>query len=91
MRRRHTLGDPPAEPQAPVDGKATSIASGATVRGADMHASNIVRMRVKRGFVEDYLTLHRERRLEDMPGMVALNLVPTGERNLVRCRGSRPA
>ena len=46
-----------------------------------MSAFNIVRMRVKPGAVDDYLELHRSRTLSDMPGMVALNIVRTGDRD----------
>jgi hypothetical protein len=46
-----------------------------------MTAFNIVRMRVKPGAIEDFLAVHRERLLSDMPGMTALNVVKTGERD----------
>jgi len=46
-----------------------------------MSAFNIVRMRVKPGAVDDYLEVHRSRSLSDLPGMVALNVVKTGDRD----------
>jgi hypothetical protein len=46
-----------------------------------MSAFNIVRMRVKPGFVDDYLAFHRERQVGEMPGMKALHVVQTGERD----------
>ena len=46
-----------------------------------MTAYNVVRMRVKPGAVDEYLAFHRDRRLEEMPGMTALNVVQTGERD----------
>jgi hypothetical protein len=46
-----------------------------------MSAFNLVRMRVKPGAVEAYLDIHRGRTLSDLPGMVALNVVQTGERD----------
>lgn len=46
-----------------------------------MSAFNIVRMRVKPGAVDDYLAIHRGRSLTDLPGMVALNVVQTGDRD----------
>jgi hypothetical protein len=46
-----------------------------------MTAFNIVRMRVKPGAEADYLAFHRSRALSDLPGMVALNVVKTGERD----------
>ena len=46
-----------------------------------MTAFNIVRMRVKPGYEQQYLSVHRERSLEEMPGMRSLNVVQTGERD----------
>ena len=46
-----------------------------------MSAFNVVRMRVKPGCVDDYLQFHRERSLAEMPGMKALRVVQTGERD----------
>jgi hypothetical protein len=46
-----------------------------------MSAFNIVRMRVKSGAVEDYLAIHRNRTMSDVPGMVSLNVVRTGGRD----------
>jgi hypothetical protein len=46
-----------------------------------MAAFNIVRMRVKSGHVDDYLAFNRERSLGEMEGLVALNVVQTGERD----------
>jgi hypothetical protein len=46
-----------------------------------MTAYNVVRMRVKPGHVEDYLAFHRERDLSDIPGLKALRVVQTGERD----------
>ncbi|HRO12579.1 antibiotic biosynthesis monooxygenase [Amaricoccus sp.] len=46
-----------------------------------MSAYNIVRMRVKPGEVDGFLDIHRSRRFSDMPGMTALRVVRTGERD----------
>jgi quinol monooxygenase YgiN len=46
-----------------------------------MSAFNIVRMRVRPGAVDDFLAVHRDRTLQDVPGWVAFNLVQTGERD----------
>lgn len=46
-----------------------------------MTAFNIVRMRVKPGHVEDYLAVHRNRSIGELPGMRALNVVQTGDRD----------
>jgi quinol monooxygenase YgiN len=46
-----------------------------------MSAFNIVRMRVKPGAVDAYLAAHRDRSVQDLPGMVAFNVVQTGERD----------
>ena len=46
-----------------------------------MSAFNVVRMRVKPGCVDEYLEFHRERNLGEMPGMKALRVVQTGERD----------
>jgi heme-degrading monooxygenase HmoA len=43
-----------------------------------MSAYNVVRMRVKPEFLEEFLTYYRERPL-DFPGMKGLTLVRTGE------------
>jgi quinol monooxygenase YgiN len=45
-----------------------------------MTAYNVVRMRVKPGNVDEYLSFHRERPLADMPGLKALRVIQTGER-----------
>jgi hypothetical protein len=46
-----------------------------------MTAFNVVRLRVKPGRVDDYLTIYRERSLAELPGMKALRVVQTGERD----------
>ena len=46
-----------------------------------MTAFNIVRMRVKPGHVEEFLASHRELQLADMPGLLSVNVVQTGERD----------
>jgi len=46
-----------------------------------MTAYNIVRMRVKPGSEQQYLAFHRERSIEEMPGMLSLNVVQTGTRD----------
>lgn len=46
-----------------------------------MSAFNIVRMRVRPEAVDDYLAFHRSRSLSDLPGMVALSIVQTGDRD----------
>lgn len=46
-----------------------------------MTAFNVVRMRVKPGQVDEYLNVHRERQLSEMPGLRALRVVQTGERD----------
>lgn len=46
-----------------------------------MTAFNVVRMRVKPGHEEEYLDLHRKRSVDEMPGMRALNVLRTGERD----------
>ena len=46
-----------------------------------MTAFNVVRMRVKPGFVDEFLKFHREEDLGAMPGMKALTVVRTGERD----------
>ncbi len=43
-----------------------------------MSAYNVVRMRVKPGSVDEFLTYYRERPL-DMPGMKAMTIVKTGD------------
>ena len=45
-----------------------------------MTAFNIVRMRVKPGFEQEYLDFHSNRALSEMKGMKALRVVRTGER-----------
>jgi hypothetical protein len=45
-----------------------------------MTAYNIVRMKVKPGEEDAYLDLHRSRALAEMPGLNALRVVKTGER-----------
>lgn len=46
-----------------------------------MTAINVVRMRVKPGHVEEYLTFHRERQLADLGGLRRVSIVKTGERD----------
>lgn len=46
-----------------------------------MSVFNIVRMRVKPGEVDGFLDIHRGRSFSDMPGMTALRVVKTGERD----------
>jgi heme-degrading monooxygenase HmoA len=46
-----------------------------------MTAFNVVRMRVKPGHADEYLKFHRERNLSDMPGLKALRVIRTGERD----------
>jgi hypothetical protein len=46
-----------------------------------MTAFNVVRMRVKPGYVDEYLRFHRERELVEMPGMKSLRVIQTGERD----------
>ena len=46
-----------------------------------MTAFNVVRMRVKPGHVDEYLDFHRGRQLAEMPGMKALRVIQTGERD----------
>jgi quinol monooxygenase YgiN len=46
-----------------------------------MTAYNIVRMRVKPGNEQQYLAFHRERSIDEMPGMLSLNVVQTGARD----------
>jgi Antibiotic biosynthesis monooxygenase len=46
-----------------------------------MSAFNVVRMRVKPGHADEYLKYHRERALNDMPGMKSLRVIQTGERD----------
>lgn len=46
-----------------------------------MTAFNVVRMRVKPEFVDEYLTFHRERAVEDMPGLKVLRVIRTGDRD----------
>ena len=48
-----------------------------------MTAFNIVRMKVKPGEEKAYLDLHRNRNLNDLPGMKALNVVKTGDREYI--------
>lgn len=45
-----------------------------------MTAFNIVRMRVKPGFEQEYLDFHKNRQLSEMQGMRALRIVKTGDR-----------
>ncbi|MCA8881691.1 MAG: hypothetical protein KDA73_17460 [Rhodobacteraceae bacterium] len=45
-----------------------------------MTAFNIVKMRVKPGFEDDYLDYHRSRDLAGLKGMTALRVVKTGDR-----------
>ena len=44
-----------------------------------MSAFNIVRMRVRPEAIDNYLAFHRSRSLSELPGMVALNVVQTGD------------
>ena len=46
-----------------------------------MSAFNIVRVRVKPGAVDEYLEIYRSRPLEELPGLAAVNVVQTGERD----------
>ena len=46
-----------------------------------MTAFNVVRMRVKPGQADEYLKFHRERNLSDMPGLKALRVIQTGDRD----------
>lgn len=46
-----------------------------------MSAYNVVRMRVQPGFVDDYLAFHRERDISELPGLKALRVVQTGDRD----------
>lgn len=46
-----------------------------------MSAFNVVRMRVKPGHVDEYLAFHRDRSLAELPGLRALRVVQTGERD----------
>lgn len=46
-----------------------------------MTAFNIVRMRVKPGYAEEYLAYHRERSIAELAGMRSLNVVQTGDRD----------
>jgi hypothetical protein len=50
-------------------------------RDIRMTAFNVVRMRVKPGYAEEYLKFHRERDFGEMPGMKALRVIQTGERD----------
>jgi hypothetical protein len=45
-----------------------------------MGAMNIVRMRVKPEFVDDFIRHHREEDLGEMPGMKSMRVVRTGDR-----------
>lgn len=44
-----------------------------------MSVFNIVRMRVRPEAVDHYVSFHRDRSLSDLPGMIAFNLVKTGD------------
>jgi hypothetical protein len=46
-----------------------------------MTACNVVRMRVKPGFEDEFIRFHREEDLGTMPGMKRLSVVRTGERD----------
>lgn len=46
-----------------------------------MSAFNIVRLRVRPGAADDYLAIYRSRSLEELPGLVALNVVQSGDRD----------
>lgn len=46
-----------------------------------MSAFNIVRMRTKPGCSDAYLALHRERDIREFPGMKAIRVVQTGDRD----------
>lgn len=46
-----------------------------------MSAFNVVRMRVKPGFEDEYIRYHREREFDDMPGLKALRVIKSGERD----------
>jgi hypothetical protein len=46
-----------------------------------MTAFNVVRMRVKPEFLDEYIKFHRERDLMEMEGMQKLTVVRTGDRD----------
>jgi hypothetical protein len=46
-----------------------------------MSAFNVVRMRVKPGFADEFLKFHRDEDLGAMPGMKRMTVVRTGERD----------
>jgi hypothetical protein len=46
-----------------------------------MTAFNVVRMRVKPEFVDDYVKFHQGRELNEMEGMQKLTVVKTGDRD----------
>ena len=46
-----------------------------------MTAYNVVRMRVKPGFEDEFIKFHREEEFAAMPGMKRLAVVRTGERD----------
>jgi hypothetical protein len=46
-----------------------------------MTAFNVVRMRVKPGYADEYLAFHRDRDLSEMKGLKSLRVVQTGERD----------
>lgn len=46
-----------------------------------MSAFNVVRMRVKPGHVDEFLGYHRDEDLGNMPGMKALRVIRTGDRD----------
>jgi hypothetical protein len=45
------------------------------------NAFNIVRMRVKPEFVDEYLAFHRDRDLREMKDLTSLKIIRTGERD----------
>ena len=46
-----------------------------------MSAFNIVRMRVKPGHEEEYVEFHNSRKLDELPGLKAIRIVRTGDRD----------
>jgi len=48
-----------------------------------MTAMNIVHMRVKPGKEQEFVDLHKNLSMKDMPGGIAFSLVKTGERSFI--------
>jgi hypothetical protein len=46
-----------------------------------MSAFNVVRMRVKPGFADEFLKFHREEDLSSIPGFKRMTVVQTGDRD----------